>query len=347
MSLECAAVRPVSVKADSDFDVVIRCRINLDRNLAGYRFPGALSEAERLELMQRMKPALLAAGMPLLQIREVPLPLRSSLVERELLSRSYAVDEEHFIALHPQKALWAVFMQREHVGLVGQRYGLALKECCEELFALDEAMNRVHPWAFDHDFGYICSDVDRFGTGLGASLVLHLPALELTGFIEMALKQAMDAGFVLGGVYGSGRGPAGALYELSLPTIFAESEDIAIERLKRAAGALTVYERSSRQQLLQANTWEILDLIGRACGRAQMAHSVGWDECTEIISGLRLGLACGVLEGMSLAEASELWYTVRVGKAASGSTVSDHVTRAAALRAVASKLRFSERYRNV
>lgn len=342
-----AAVQAVTVGNHSDFDVVVRTRAGLDRNLASCRFPVALDTTEQERCVQLLIPALLAAGLTCSKIKLLPEQLRNAMVDRELLARSYAVDDEHYVAFHPSQPVWAAFMQREHVSLYAQEYGLMLETVCQYLFEADAAMNRIQAWAFDRDFGFLSSDADRFGSGLSATLTLHLPALELTGFIELALKQAMDAGFILGGVYGGGRGPAGSLYELSLPNIFSESEATAVERLARAARALAVYERNSRKDVLARSSWEILDIIGRACGRAQMARSITWDECTDIISGLRLGLALGVLEGLSLADVSDLWYTVRVGRRSDTSQKPEYAARADALRKATRHIRFCEGYQDV
>jgi len=345
--MACAALLPIPGTAQPDFDVVIRARAGLDRNLAACRFPLAMDAPELEQACNLLRPALLAAGLSCCTIGELPDDVRAGLVDRELVARSYAVDDQRYIALHPTIPVWGLFMQREHASLYAQAYGLALDDVCRLLFEVDTAMNRVQSWAFDHDFGYLSSDIDHFGSGLSATLTLHLPALELTGFIELALKQAMDAGFILGGVYGGGRGPAGSLYELSLPNIFAESEATAIERLSRAARTLAAYERNSRKEMLERNNWEILDVIGRACGRAQMARSVMWDECIDIILGLRLGLALDVLEDLSLAEASDLWYTVRTGRRGNASQKPDYAIRADALRFAVRQIRFCEGYQDV
>ncbi|HAP44205.1 MAG: hypothetical protein A2087_14225 [Spirochaetes bacterium GWD1_61_31] len=345
MSAEGAAGQPLQACRNPDFDVVVRSRVALERNLAAFPYPGRLSDADRAAAQTALEPALLAGGLQPWRVGELPPERRAALVDRELVPRAYLVDEDRYLALHADKPVWALFMQHEHISLMAQYHGLALTEGCALLFAIDDAMNSLAPWAFDHDFGYLSSRVDHLGSGLSASLALHLPALELGGFIEVALKQAMDAGFRLGGLYGGGRGPAGSLYELSLPPLFGESEATALERLRRAAGALAAYERSSRQELLERSPWEILDVIGRAAGKARMAHTVSWDESADIVSGIRLGVATGVLAGLDLAAVTELWYSVR--RAVGDERRPDYAARAELLRRRTASLVFTEREADV
>lgn len=349
MNHPCAAALPVHLGAGpgEDFDVVVRTRLRLNRNLAAQPFLSGPQPPSQPELLALLRPGFLAAGFSIHRLAELDRPSLHAFVERELLSRSYAVDEENHLASHPEEPLWASFCQRDHVLLHTQAYGLDLQRPWLRLEAADAVLHSFQPWAFDSDFGYLSAEVGAFGCGLSASLSLHLPALELSGYLELALKQAMDAGFLLGGSYGSGRGPAGALYELSLPNLFAESEATALSRLERAARALAAFERSSRLELLERSPWEALDLVGRALGRARYAHSVGWDECTDIISGLRLGLALSVLEGMSLAEVTDLWYSIRAIKTEAVQQPPDHARRSAALRQVGRRLDFVRRYRDV
>jgi len=100
--------------------------------------------------------------------------------------------------------------------------------------------------------------------------------------------------------------------------------------------------------LLTGSSWEILDVIGRAAGNAAGARLVSRDEAAEIASGLRLGVACGVLEGIGLESATELW--VSMGAPLANEEKRDEpdaARRARALRLAIDGLHFSERYRNV
>jgi len=205
-------------------------------------------------------------------------------------------------------------------------------------------------WAFEADIGFILSEVARCGSGLAASVALHAPALVLSGLAEPAFKRAMDAGFIVTGAYSITEASAGSLFELSLPGIYRDPERVAVGRRSAAANALAEYERRARAQMLEHKPWEVLDVIGRAMGLAVGARLISRGEVTDIVSGLRLGVACGVLEGIDLATVTDLWPSSRIRNPQADGGNDDepeYSLRARNLRASVRDVRFNERYKDV
>ncbi len=332
-----------------DFDVVIHSRVGLSRNLSAYPFAPAITAAQKHELLSELHKKLAGCGFSVFKIPEIPENERSALIDREFLPRAFAVDETSSLALSETDPLWILCMEKDHILVQAHQRGLSLSSAWGFTRKTEEKLGAACDWAFDPDFGYISGDIQRIGTGLSASVLMHLPALELTGFIETACKQAMDAGFSVGGMYGSAGVSGGSLYEMALPTGFMDAEEIALDRLERAAKLLLQYERAARAELLDSSSWELFDFIGRAAGRALHAHSVGWDECAEIVSGIRLGLCIKVLAGMDDAQATDLLYIVRNIRSSrvQNRAKPEHVARADLLRKAVQGLHFSERYSDV
>lgn len=357
MRLNSPSIGPVPSGSHPEFDVVLRSRVSIDRNVDGMRFPYALDEAERRNLGLQLCAALRASGFIVAQAAELDASFKSALAERELYARPYLLDDANAIALGERLPAWATVNDSNHLSLHASRPGLDTAAAWRDVSASEDALlaasGALH-WAFDADLGYIMSEAGFCGTALAASVMIHAPALVISGLAETAFKRAMEAGFLVFGAYSGLGASAGSLFELSLPRAYHDAERATLARLDAAAHALAEYERRAREQLLRDSPWEILDVIGRALGSAQGAWMLTRDEAADIVSGLRLGVAMGVLAGMDLADTGELWVAMRTKPSSNGSgeqpsadNEPEAAIRASALRHATATVDFSERYRNV
>jgi protein arginine kinase len=363
MTFSCPAARPVAEDGHPEFDVVVRSYVSAERNLKSRRFPHALPKAEAAEIGSSISAAARSCGFEVARIVDLDPWTRSNLAERELFSRPYLLDEDKFAALSPDAPLWLAVNDSSHVSSRASRPGLDLNAAWLDVSAADDSLAGVlgdAAWAFDPSLGYIMPEASFCGSGLAARVTIHAPALVVSGLAETAFKRAMEAGFVVAGAYSSVGSSGGALFDLTLPPVYRDPERAALSRLESAARALADYERRAREQLLSRSPWDILDVIGRAAGRATGSRLVSRDEAADIVSGLRLGLACGVLEGMGLGAVTDLWPSLRVrlpagtsqdqtrtDDAAPSSDEPEAAARARALRNSAAGIRFSQRYKDV
>ena len=315
MTLSSPATSPLPQRDYPLFDIVVRTRVSVDRNVDGFRFPHLLSAEESTEVETILCRAMRGIGFALARVGDMDTGFRSRLAERELYSRQYLLDEGKYVVLSPDAILWMAINDMNHLSIRASRPGLSLLEAWSDVSGTDDALEQMlgqHSWAFDPDIAYLMSRASFCGSGLSAGVTLHTPALALSGLAEMAYKRAMEAGFIVAGAYSSLGVSSGYLFELSLPPVYGDPERTSITRLDTAARSIAEYERRARAELLSSSSWDILDVIGRAAGSATCARLVSRDEASDIVSGLRLGLSCGVLEGMNLAEATELWVSTRI-----------------------------------
>ncbi len=361
MTFTGPAARPIASGEYPEFDVIVRSSVSVDRNLDGHRFPHALSREAAAELAAGVSAAARGCGFEVARIGDLDPWSRSNLAERELYSRPYLLDEENYAALSPDSGLWLAVNDVNHASFRASRPGLDLRAAWIDVSGADDSIAAAlgsSAWAFDPGIGYAMSEVASCGSGLAARVSIHAPSLIISGLAEIAFKRAMEAGFVVSGAYSGIGASAGALFELSLPPVYRDPEPAALERLEGAARAIADYERRAREQLLSGSPWDILDVIGRAAGRATGARLVSRDEAADICSGLRLGLACGALEGMSLERATDLWPSLRIRsfvapgdqagvRAESTIDEPEAATRARALRRAAAGLRFNQGYNDV
>lgn len=369
MRVSGPAMRPVEPGPHPEYDTVVRSFVAIDRNLEGRSFPHALSAEGAYALASVICSAARLCRFEPVRMGELDAWSRSSLTERELYSRPYVLNEENHAALSSDACMWLAINDANHVSIRAARPGLDLGPAWDTVSSADDSLTEaLDPdiWAFDAELGYLMSDAGFCGSGLSGHVVIHTPALVISGLAETAFKRALEAGFVVSGAY-SGIGPSGgSLFDLALPPAYRDPERVALGRLEAAARALVDYERRARAELLTRSPWEILDFIGRAAGRALEARLVTRDEAADIVSGLRLGIACGVLEGMSLEAVTDLWSTLRTrfpegtgaGTATPAETASmqrhesttdepEAASRARVLRQACPRIRFSQRYNDV
>lgn len=351
------SVEPVASGSYPEFDVVVGSTVSLDRNVDGMRFPHALGDAERRSLRLVLGAALRACDFVVARPAELEPSFKSMLAERDLYARPYLLDDTNAVALSSTRPVWATINASNHLSLHAFYPGLATAAAWNDVSAAEDALLASSDsvrWAFDADLGYIMSEAGFCGTALAAKVLIHAPALVMAGLAEMAFKRAMEAGFIVSGAYSGLAASAGSLFELSLPAAYHDPERAALARLDAAARALAEYERRAREQLLHDSPWELLDAIGRALGNAQGARLVSRDESADIVSGLRLGIACGVLSGMDLAAAGELWISMRMkppaaegGGDRSADNEPETAARARVLRHATANVVVVERYRDV
>lgn len=330
-----------------DYDVVVHSTVCLGRNLSSFRFPWRSSPEETAAALSALTSAASAIGLEIFVSGQLSPADRMLLAERELISRAFLIDEASGFAFDPSRPVWVVFNEADHCSLRARLPGLDLDRAWSYVSETDDKMGSLAGWAFDPDAGYLTTEAIRCGSGLSATVLLHLPALIMAGLAETAFKRAMEAGFVVGGAFAARGSSAGNLFGLSLPPSSGELERDALGRLSRAAKALADYERRARNDILGQSPGDILDIAGRAAGAAAYARLVGRDEAADIVSGLRFGLCTGVLEGQSVAGLTELWITSRMARSGTDGDEPDTAVRARVLRKATSAIRIARGYIDV
>ncbi|HAE21412.1 MAG TPA: hypothetical protein DCG47_03685, partial [Spirochaetaceae bacterium] len=175
------ALEPLPDREYPEFDVVLYSTLRLDRNMASLRFPWQAGDEELMEALAALCRAARAANLACYEIEEIGPEARSLLAERGLLSRAFIIDEEKHFALSAEQRLWASFNDACHCSLHANAPGLEFDRSWELVSKADDDMGAVAGWAFDPIAGYIHSDASRCGSGLSASVSLHLPALVMAG----------------------------------------------------------------------------------------------------------------------------------------------------------------------
>lgn len=281
-------------------NVVITTRVRLARNLKNYPFPCKLSAQGREEVIEKVRDAVknsnsvLADDFSFIKMSEVD-PRRSvSLVEKRLVSPEFISDNTgRALLLSSDESLSIMINEEDHIRLQVITKGLSLEQAYDTADKLDTLLDENLDFAFDEKLGYLTQCPTNLGTGMRASVMLHLPALEKSRAISRIAGNLSKLGLTIRGAHGEGTEPKGALYQLSNQVTLGISEQAAIENLKNITQQLVAQEEQARERLCKSV--DVQDAIARSLGILKYAKMISHDEALKLLSNVRLGTIAGQL----------------------------------------------------
>ena len=291
----------------SDRDVVLSTRVSLTRNLADLPFPASMTAEQRQLLIARVSDPLTKNGLARLDWESLPLRAQQAMAERHVVSPAFAVgNEAQAVFAGADESVAVSVGARDHLKIRVLMAGLAAEEAFSRADALDTALDKELPFAFDSRLGYLTQSPADLGTAMHVSVYLHLPALEQTRFIYELGSMVSKLGLSLHSVYGeSGKGGS-SLYQLSNRVTLGITEQAAISNLAGLTQQIVRQERLAREELAGQPAFE--DRVWRSYGLMKHARLLGQEECRTLWSNLRFGVAQGLLSGLTLPALDALLY---------------------------------------
>ena len=300
-----------------DGDIVLSSRVRLARNFRRFQFPHHAGNQELLGVRKRLFEALAEADAPapddllLVPFEEYTAWERQSLIDRHLSSREHVRHElGRAVAATPDLSLAVIINEEDHwrvqTLLPGLQFDAAFALADKLDDALEGALDEGASIAFDAQFGYLTACPTNAGTGLRASAMLHLPALELAGRAEKARRWAQTRGFELRGTFGEGSKIWGHLHQLSNQASLGLDEAEILLETEAATSELVEMERAAREELPTKFGVEARDRCGRAYGTLRYARTLSCREATDCLSWLRLAHELGWMKGMPRQRFNEL-----------------------------------------
>lgn len=299
-------------------DVVLSSRVRLARNLAGFAFVPRASRAERREILTRARRTVLESDLGTggdekviwVDLHETPALERQLLAERHLISTQHArgklstgeggPDEPRGVAIRvPDESLSVMVNEEDHIRLQVIQPGLDLAGTFRLADEADDKLERSLDYAFNPRFGYLTACPTNVGTGARFSVMLHLPALRMTGEIDRVKHAADDMGLAVRGFYGEGSDTAGDFYQLSNQTTLGRSETVLLDEIEREIVPRVVdYERQARETLARSRRLATEDEVHRAIGTLRHARLLETQEAVKLLSVVRLGVVMGLIRGI-------------------------------------------------
>ncbi len=294
-------------------DVVISSRIRLARNLSGFPFLSRASRHQKQTLEQRLRDVILASNIApqllYVDLEQAPELDRTLLVERHLISKPHASAEgARGVAISADETASIMINEEDHLRIQVLRSGLQLEETWEQINAIDDAVEAKLDYAFHPRFGYLTACPTNVGTGIRVSVMLHLPALKLTGEIEKVFRAAKDLKLAVRGLYGEGTEATGDFYQISNQTTLGKTEDDIIGDFRlHVIPRIIDYEMHARKVLVQDRSMALDDKICRALGLLRSARLLASEETMFLLSHLRMGVNMGRVKDVDLRTINELF----------------------------------------
>ena len=237
-------------------DVVISTRIRLARNLKDYPFPCKLNSQGREKVIEKVRDAVKKSNSPVasdfsfIKMSELTSSQSVSLVEKRLVSPEFISETDGRALLISKDECFSIMINEEdHIRLQVITKGLSLEQAYDTADKLDTLLDENLDFAFDEKLGYLTQCPTNLGTGMRASVMLHLPALEKSRAISRIAGNLSKLGLTIRGAHGEGTEPKGALYQLSNQVTLGISEKAAIENLKNITEQLIAQENQARERL--------------------------------------------------------------------------------------------------
>lgn len=280
--------------------IVISSRVRLARNLGSFAFQRKLSRVRQEELVIHLGDAVgRLARLPqalTLKVDTLSDPERQALVERQLISRDLASGKRPAGAYISGDEMYALmFNEEDHLRLQVISAGLCTNANLELAVALDQTLEGELGWSCHPQFGYLTACPTNAGTGLRASVMLHLPALVESGELKQVLRSLGKLHMTARGLHGEGSEPSGHYYQISNQRALGMTERQIVDHLNDTVERIIVYEQLARQALLSKNRSKLEDRVFRAWGLLSHARTLTGDELLDQLSWVRLGMAMGLL----------------------------------------------------
>lgn len=281
-------------------DIAVSTRIRLARNLSGLPFPARMTPEQRRELNLKVKNAVIQSNTPFakslkyIDMADVPQTEIAAMVERHIISPEFAEENaDRAIIISADESISIMIGEEDHVRIQVILGGLQLEKAYDTAEQLDSLLyNELH-FAFDRSLGFLTECPTNLGTGLRASVMLHLPVTESNGEISSIAETVGKIGFTVRGMYGEGTKASASMYQVSNQITLGISEKNAIDNLKIITAQLIDKERKARNGL---NKIKLEDMCFRALGTLQNSRILSSKEMMDLLSRIKLGISMGIIK---------------------------------------------------
>ncbi|MEN6314292.1 MAG: protein arginine kinase [Clostridiaceae bacterium] len=292
-------------KASLNNDVAISSRIRLARNLEAYPFSSRLTREQGAEILEKVGNAVFndtnvdSKDMSFVQIHELNAVDRQALVEKHLISPEFAEGERQRAAIISKDERISIMVNEEdHLRLQCIFPGMQIAEAWKLCSKLDTQLEEKLEFAFDKVYGYLTCCPTNTGTGIRASVMLHLPILSMTGYIKGILETCGKLGVAVRGIYGENSEASGNMFQISNQVTLGQTEEEIVAGIGNITSQIAEQERILRNELYNQNPVRFEDRIFRSLGLLLNARIISTEESLKLFSDVRLGIVMGLMKGM-------------------------------------------------
>ena len=304
---------------EGDRDIVISSRVRLARNLSGIPFPHMLDQINGDITLQQIRNAWQSSTGPVLPTMDMITFDQLSSLDRMVLAEKHLCSPVHAesgasfraIMVNDEGSLSAMVNEEDHLRIQCLLPGLQVSECYTRVGQVDDELEQNLEYAFDENRGYLTACPTNVGTGMRASVMVHLPAITMTGQLTQILHNINQLGLAVRGLYGEGSKPVGNFYQISNQITLGQTEEDICNYLQTVTQQIEEQELLQRERLQREAKYQLEDKVGRAYGILSNARVIASDEALSLFSAVRLGVDLQILQGISLLSLNELMVAIR------------------------------------
>ena len=297
------------LQSGKESDVVLSTRVRLARNLKDVPFVGHMSKSDAEVVLEKVKSIVPSLGYRLkfLRLKDMDNVTKLSLIEKHLISPESGVDkgQNGAILINDEENICIMINEEDHIRIQVLSSGLELEQTLALAVEIDEKLQKLVNYAFSEKYGFLTACPTNVGTGMRASVMVHLPALNLTGNSKKVLEAANNFGMNIRGIYGEGSKPQGDIYQISNKQSLGVSEQEIIKNLKAITEKIIEQEKLARKYLGKDQN-DLADRVYRAYGVLTNARKISSDEAKELLSMVKLGVDMGIITEIDDARVNKL-----------------------------------------
>lgn len=286
-------------------DVVVSSRIRFARNIHGKKFTGVADDEEQKEILKVFKTNKVVTGLKFIQINDLDELMRISLVEKHIISREALKRKNAAMLLNADEDACVMLNEEDHIRIQTMTAGFDLDKAYKEAKKIDDQIAEKVEYAYSDLYGYLTKCPTNLGTGLRASVMLHLPALRMTGQIGKIIDVVNKINLTVRGVYGEGTDAIGDMYQISNKVSLGLTDEEIINNVKSVVNKIITQERNAREYL-KSKEVEFEDRICRDFGTLSCARKLSYKESEQLISVVRLGVHMGLIKDIDARKVNEI-----------------------------------------
>ena len=284
------------LQSGKESDVAISTRIRFSRNINGYSFNLSSDELESLENKIKESIYEIGYGLKYLRIKDMDQITKISLLEKNLVTEEFLNknQDRKSILINDEENICIMIGEEDHLKIQVYSAGLELENTLNLAIELDKKIEEVLGYCVSKKYGYLTAYPSNLGTGLKASVMLHLPALRKTNNIKKVLQVISNFGVEVKGVSSKEGKLIGDIYQISNKQTLGITEEEIVKNIKVIAEKIIKNERQARKYLANEGI-DLEDEIYRSFGIFTNCKKITEEETIELLSNIKLGVDLGIL----------------------------------------------------
>lgn len=299
-------------------DVVISSRVRLARNLEKYPFPFRLTAEQGASVLTEIKEAVFSSNDAMAKnfffadMKSMNPVEKQVMVEKHLISPNMAEShKENGVIVSKDEKISIMINEEDHLRIQCMFSGMQIESAWQLCSKVDTLLEEKLDFAFNDNYGYLTCCPTNIGTGIRASVMLHLPALTMTGYIRGILEACSKLGVAVRGMYGENSEASGNLFQISNQVTLGQTEEEIITSITNVVSQIMGQERMLRKELYDQNSFRFEDRVFRSYGIFKNARIISSEESFKLLSDVRLGVDMGIIKNIEIETLNELMLLIQ------------------------------------